>query len=156
MNDLARIERAMRKATRGLLWANVTLPVVFAAAAVLGQFVSGQGADAGGAARASGFAREDEARITGADVERATTGKMLFRTSATALREKVVDELAHYELKGVSMRKGCKQAHVRDTKLKRLVTKKVGDALGPYEVIDITDEGITVKRGAETFILSKG
>jgi hypothetical protein len=156
MRDLARIERGMNRATRGLIWADAGLSVAFVLVLVLGPYLMGESAAPGGPGPDRVVEAESAAQFSASDVEKATTGKVLFRTSASSLKEKVVDELAHFELKGISTRGGRKLAHVRDNKLKKLVTKKVGDTLGAYEIVDITDEGVTVRRGAEDVILSKG
>jgi len=155
VKDLARIQRTMSRATRALFWTDAGLSAAFVLVLMLGPFIMRE--TAGPALDAAQTVEAQPAlQITAADIEKTITGKVLFRTSATTLKERIVDELAHYELKGISTRAGVKLAHVRDNKLKKLVTKKVGDSLGAYDIIDITDEGVTVRRGAKTVILSKG
>lgn len=156
MRDLGKIERGMSRATRGLIWADVGLSGAFVLVLAFGSYVVvGDRAAAGDRAEVEIVAAES-VQVTLADVEKETTGKVLFRTSATSLKEKIVDELAHFELKGISTRGGKKLAHVKDNKLKKLVTKRVGESLGAYEIVDITNEGVTVRRGTETVVLSKG
>lgn len=155
MKDLSRIRRAMGRATRGLFIADAALTLALMATVAAGSLFGAPGAVV--AVDQQDLAiRPQTVHVTAADVEKTTTGKVLFRTSAAMIAPKTVDELANYELKGISVRRGVPQAHVRDNKLKKLVTKRVGDTLGAYEIIDITGEGITVKRGAETVVLSKG
>jgi len=156
MKDLARIQRAMSRATRALIWTDAGLSATFLLVLALGPFIMQETAGPDAQDAAQTVKAQPALQITSADIEKTITGKVLFRTSATTLKEKIVDELAHYELKGISTRAGVKLAHVRDNKLKKLVTKKVGDSLGAYDIVDITDEGVTVKRGAEKVILSKG
>ena len=146
----------MSRTTRAIVWADAGLSAAFVLVLALGPFIMKETAGPGAEQNDQTVQNQASAQITTADIEKTTTGKVLFRTSATKLKEKIVDELAHYELKGISTRAGQKLAHVRDNKLKRLVTKKVGDSLGAYEIVDITNEGVTVRRGAETVILSKG
>jgi hypothetical protein len=146
----------MSRSTRALFWADAGLSAAFLLVLAFGSFIMRETAGPGEQDAAQTVQAQTAPQITTADIENTITGKVLFRTSATTLKEKIVDELAHYELKGISTRAGQKLAHVRDNKLKKLVTKKVGDSLGAYEIIDISGEGVKVKRGAETFILSKG
>jgi len=156
MKDLNRIQIGMSRATRGTLWADAGLTACLVVVIVFGQFMPNGGGDFLDAAPPVDITGQTTAHLTAQDVQKITTGKVLFRTSALVLREKVVDELAHYELKGISVRDGVYRAFVRDNKLKKFVTKTVGESLGAYEILDITVEGVTVKRGAETVILSKG
>ena len=146
----------MSRATRALIWTDAGLSAAFLLVLALGPFIMRETPGLGAQDAAQTVQAQTALQITSADIEKTITGKVLFRTSATTLKEKIVDELAHYELKGISTRAGVKLAHVRDNKLKKLVTKKVGDSLGAYDIIDISDEGVTVRRGAEKVILSKG
>jgi len=146
----------MSRATHALIWTDAALSAAFILVLVLGPYIMRETAGPGAQVDAQTVQAQPTLQITPADIENTITGKVLFRTSATTLKEKIVDELAHYELKGISTRAGQKLAHVRDNKLKKLVTKKVGDSLGAYDVINISDEGVTLRRGAETVILSKG
>ncbi len=156
MRDLGRIQRSMSRATRGLIWTDAGLSLAFVFVLALGPIIMRERAVTGGEGAGKKVETQSPAQVTAAEVEKMTTGKVLFRTSATSLKEKVVDELAQFQLKGISMRGGQKLAHVRDTKLKKLMTKKVGESLGPYEIVDITNDGLTLRRGTVDVILSKG
>ncbi len=82
-------------------------------------------------------------------------GKAVFRTMRVR-KAHVVDELSHFILKGVSVRGAVAKAYVYDTKLKQLRVKSVGDAIGSYEISDIKEESIEVRRGNEILVLPKG
>lgn len=88
-------------------------------------------------------------------VDQIVMGKAVFRTSSRE-REKVVDELGRYELKGTSVRGGRYNAYIRDVKQGKMLVKAIGDTLGLYEITEINDEGVTLRRGAEVLLLSKG
>lgn len=156
MKDLNRVQIAISRATRGMLLVDAALTVGLVAVVALSSLIPAGPGGSAAPAHPGDIAGKETAHLTAQDVRKITTGKILFRTSALILKEKVVDELAHYELKGISLRNGVYRAFVRDNKLKKFVTKTVGESLGAYEIVDISDEGVTVKRGAETVILSKG
>lgn len=89
------------------------------------------------------------------EVAQTIRGRAPFRTMRVRAA-KVVDELSAFVVRGISTRGERQRAYVMDTKMKRLVIKSVGDQLGSYEVVDINDEGVTLQRGNERVILSKG
>lgn len=88
-------------------------------------------------------------------VNQSTVGKAIFRTTRVRAVQ-VVDELSHYQLKGVSSRGGASKAYLRDNKLKRMETRVVGEFIGPYEIISIESNGIRLRRGADEMFLPKG
>jgi hypothetical protein len=98
---------------------------------------------------------EEYKPVSVAAVRDATTGKAVFRTYREK-KARVIDELSNFILSGSSTRDGVMRAYVRDTKLNTVAIKKIGDTLGPYEVVDITNEGLTLRRGGETVFLPKG
>ncbi len=155
MTDLTRFHGMMRSAVRGLAVGNVILTLIFVL--MLGFMWYGPAAnDAMDPEQQIAFAEPGlRTQITMDQVEHITRGKALFRTSRTR-KAKVVDEFSHFRLSGISTRGGVPKAYVRDTKFKKNLIKRVGDMLGPYEIVGITDEGITVRRGAEEILLPKG
>jgi hypothetical protein len=92
--------------------------------------------------------------LTLADVQKATTGKAIFRSSRT-VQVKVVDELSFYTVTGVSLRGGEHSAYVRDTKQKKLFVKKAGESIGSYQITAIDEQGVHLTRGGENVLLAK-
>ena len=154
MRSPARLHEGIRKATRAVLWADVLLTAVLAAILTIHWVVPARTVAADD--RRSPVAASPRQWYVAIDqVRAAVTGKAVFRTSR-AVREKVVDELGRYELKGASISGTERKAYIRDTKMKRMLVKRPGDTLGPYEVVEVNEQGVTVRRGAETLVLSKG
>lgn len=155
MDKLERIRLLVRRAGRWLVVVNGIVTVALGAAVGLGVWDSNQAATASESEKDKDGGDTDAQSISVEEVSAATTGKAIFRTNATR-KVKVVDEVSHYQLQGVSVRDGSPTAYVRDVKLKKTLIKKIGDTLGSYEIKEITNQGLTLKRGAEEAVLSKG
>jgi hypothetical protein len=150
MPDFPRLNRYLRRAIWWLAWANLSLLV--AIAWVLSRSLLPT-PSVGSATGQSAFqADATPASVSEAEAADAMRGKAPFRT-ARMVKPKVVDESGAYALVGVSLRAGQGRAYIRDTKMKKLYIKQVGETLGSYEIDAITQEGITLARGAERVLL---
>lgn len=155
MSSLERLNAMIGRTNRVLVAAGVVLTIVS------GGVLVGSAAGFPGAAIGTEEMRTVSAPsgtlepISEAKVRKVSTGKAIFRTSRVE-KTKVVDELSHYVLRGISSRNGIMKAYMGDTKLKKLHVKTVGESVGPYEIVNITAEGVTLRRGAEEVFLPKG
>jgi hypothetical protein len=153
--DLDKVTLIVRKAGNAATWLTVTLCAAFLLYLLtLGLVTPGQpGADSALQAGIDNKAIPDAYTLS--SVKARIRGKAVFRTMRVR-KAQVVDELSHFILKGVSIRGDVAKAYVYDTKLKQLRVKSVGDAIGSYEISDIKEEGIEVRRGNEILVLPKG
>lgn len=90
----------------------------------------------------------EDSHLETAKVAKATLGRAVFRSSRQ-LPDRVVDEIGRYELRGILTRQGAKKATIRDTKKKKTLIKAVGERLDDFEVVEINDGGVRLRRGGE-------
>lgn len=152
--DIASLTLRAARAERLMLTSNVALTALLAvAAASVFAFPNMLSAQTPAGSEAQRAALNTQS-ISTAEISKRTVGKAPFR-SLRVVAPKVVDELAAFTLTGISERDGQKRAYIRDTKQKRLLTKRVGDLLGSYEVTDIGRQGVSLTRGGQTVVLSR-
>jgi hypothetical protein len=155
VQELDKVAFIVRKAGNAATWITVALCAVFLLYLLApGLVASGQhGAESAMQAGMDNKAIPDAYSLS--SVKSRILGKAVFRTMRVR-KAQVVDELSHFILKGVSVRGEVAKAYVYDTKLKQLRVKSVGDAIGSWEISDIRQEGIEVRRGNEILVLPKG
>ncbi len=154
MKDLDRLHRAVDKAIRAMAGLAVMLTLVLLLVLASDALGWGQAAledtlDTSGPANTQPWQPISERQIANV-----TRGKAIFRTSRVRKR-KSIDELAHYQLVGTSVRNEKTKAYVRDTRLKKMLIKRIGEELGSYELIEISKGAVTLKRGSEEVVLRK-
>ncbi|MBN2311295.1 MAG: hypothetical protein JXR94_20125 [Candidatus Hydrogenedentes bacterium] len=155
MKDAAYLHRALSRGVRALALFNIALTAAFVLLVAWSELMPERPIEADGGLERTLSDSIADAPISAADVKAATAGKAVFRTSR-ATRTQKIDELGSYRLMGILVRRGEPRAYFRDIKRKQTLTKRVGEMLGTYEVVDITNEGVLVRRGGQEVLIPKG
>lgn len=149
--------RRLKKCAGVLLVVNAALTAVLFSSMITGIFRLDHRADAVGTESDRDVVILETEPIDEATVSRAILGKAVFRTYRK-VEQRVVDELGRFELMGTShdSEPERRSAFIKDTKRKRSLTLRVGDTLGgKFEVIAISRDGVSLRRGNEMLLLSK-
>jgi hypothetical protein len=155
MVDIAKLRNSLRKSIGFLLGCNVLITVAGIAYIAWDLSVPYYTAHATEILQNILPEPEDAKSFSSAEITQLTRGKAVFRTSR-ARKPRVVNELSYFQLKGISTRDGLVKAYMRNRKLKKMETKRIGDMVGPFEIIGISKEGVTLRRGNEEVLLPKG
>jgi hypothetical protein len=92
-------------------------------------------------------------RLSDSQVEALSQARPIFR-SRNVKPVTEVNEAGRYSLRGIAKRKDGLRAFVHDAKTQRTITVGKGAKLGNvFEVLEVTQEGVLLKRGAEEFLL---
>lgn len=94
-------------------------------------------------------------QVSEGQVKALAAARPIFRSrNLKAVAE--VNEAGRYSLRGIAKRKDGPRAFVHDSKTQRTITVGKGAKLGNvFEVLDVTQEGVLLRRGAEEVLLKK-
>ena len=92
-------------------------------------------------------------RISEGQAKTLAAARPIFRSrNLKAIAE--VNEAGRFSLRGIAKRKDGPRAFVHDSKTQRTITVGKGAILGNvFEVLDVTQEGVVLRRGAEEILL---